>query len=287
MSDYNKHQQNEAFQGEVQEDERVGLRAVILVAVGLVVAMFLVLGAAAGLVGFYVYNRPPAEYRQPPSIELGAAAAEPRLQANPAQDMASLRAAQMETLNGYAWVDQESGIARIPLSRAMEIVAGHGLPFDARSGQEQAFTADESGFWHPELDPNRPVVSARPPAIDPFAFGDSLGDLFAGQTVDIAALVEAASPDEGGALFQQLGCGGCHSSAAGAVGPDLAGIFGQEEELEGSGAVLVDETYLYESIADPHAKIVLGFQPVMPGYTGQASPEEIAALIAYIKSLTQ
>lgn len=52
----------------------------------------------------------------------------PRLQVNPVRDMAELRRAEDRVLNGYAWVDEEAGIARIPIDRAMAIVAEKGLP---------------------------------------------------------------------------------------------------------------------------------------------------------------
>ena len=33
-----------------------------------------------------------------------------------------LRAREAETLNSYGWIDQENGVARIPVERAMEIM---------------------------------------------------------------------------------------------------------------------------------------------------------------------
>jgi hypothetical protein len=45
------------------------------------------------------------------------------LQANPAADLAAERRREENMLEGYAWVDREQGIARIPVQRAMEIVA--------------------------------------------------------------------------------------------------------------------------------------------------------------------
>ena len=46
-----------------------------------------------------------------------------------------------------------------------------------------------------------------------------------------------------------------------------------------------DENYLRESIENPTAKIVKGFNPVMPTFKGQLSEDDLTALIAYIKSL--
>ena len=47
----------------------------------------------------------------------------------------------------------------------------------------------------------------------------------------------------------------------------------------------MDENYIRESILEPQAKVRAGYKPVMPTYKGQLKDEEIAAIIAYIKSL--
>jgi hypothetical protein len=52
----------------------------------------------------------------------------PRLQIKAPQDLEQYKAAQEEVLNGYGWVDQKAGIARIPIDRAMDILLQKGLP---------------------------------------------------------------------------------------------------------------------------------------------------------------
>jgi cytochrome c oxidase subunit 2 len=47
---------------------------------------------------------------------------------------------------------------------------------------------------------------------------------------------------------------------------------------------MVDEEYLRRSILEPQADIVAGFQPVMPTYSGTLTPEDIDALVAFIKA---
>ena len=49
--------------------------------------------------------------------------------------------------------------------------------------------------------------------------------------------------------------------------------------------VVADENYLRESIMNSTAKVVAGYQPIMPSFRGQMSEEQLADLIAYIKSL--
>lgn len=52
----------------------------------------------------------------------------PRLQSQPAQDLAAFRAAKQERLTTYGWVDQAHGVAHIPIDEAMKRIAERGLP---------------------------------------------------------------------------------------------------------------------------------------------------------------
>ena len=49
--------------------------------------------------------------------------------------------------------------------------------------------------------------------------------------------------------------------------------------------MLVDETYVRESMMFPQAKIVAGFDPIMPTFQGLLRENEINGLMAFIKSL--
>ena len=49
----------------------------------------------------------------------------------------------------------------------------------------------------------------------------------------------------------------------------------------------MDDSYIRESILNPRAKIVAGFEPIMPIFQGQVDEEGVLALIAYIRSLAQ
>ena len=63
------------------------------------------------------------------------------------------------------------------------------------------------------------------------------------------------------------------------------GLFGKAVKLDDGRTVEADEAYLRESIVNPRAKIVTGFQPIMPTFQGLVSEEELLQLIEYIKSL--
>ena len=53
---------------------------------------------------------------------------EPRLQIDAPNELRQLRAAEETALNSYGWVDKDAGIVKIPVDRAMEILAKKGLP---------------------------------------------------------------------------------------------------------------------------------------------------------------
>ena len=99
---------------------------------------------------------------------------------------------------------------------------------------------------------------------------------------------QGASPVEGGAkLFQDLVCVTCHSESAGARGPVLTNVFGSQVKLQDGRTVLADEAYIRESIVNPQAKIVAGYQPIMPPFQGLVTEEQLLQLIAYVRSLSQ
>ena len=88
-------------------------------------------------------------------------------------------------------------------------------------------------------------------------------------------------------LFAELGCSTCHRSDTQGRGPDLQGVFGKVVLLEDGRTVTADENYIRESILTPGAKVVSGYKPIMPTFQGMVSDEQLNALVAYIKSLSQ
>jgi cytochrome c oxidase subunit 2 len=86
-------------------------------------------------------------------------------------------------------------------------------------------------------------------------------------------------------LFNERACNTCHLPSGEGRGPSLVGLLGSTVKLEGGGTAIADETYVRESILDPAAKVVAGFQPLMPTFQGQLSEEQIVELLAYIRSL--
>jgi cytochrome c oxidase subunit 2 len=98
--------------------------------------------------------------------------------------------------------------------------------------------------------------------------------------------VAAETPAQAGErLFTQYGCVTCHTAGSGARGPELAGVPGSTVDLADGRRVLADDNYLRESIMVPAAKVVQGYQPIMPTFQGTLGEEQVQQLIAYIKTL--
>jgi hypothetical protein len=62
---------------------------------------------------------------------------EPRLQVTAPKSLKQYKAAQDEILNSYGWVDQQAGIVRIPIDRAMEILLQKGFPVRGATPERQ------------------------------------------------------------------------------------------------------------------------------------------------------
>ena len=101
-----------------------------------------------------------------------------------------------------------------------------------------------------------------------------------------AARVVLPLSEKGKALLEKSGCLGCHSTDGTVkVGPSFKGLYGREVHLEGGREVAADEDYIRESIYDPGAKVVKGFPNIMPTFKGSLSGDDVAGIIAYIKTL--
>src|SRR3984893_6581641 len=86
-------------------------------------------------------------------------------------------------------------------------------------------------------------------------------------------------------LFAEKACITCHLGAGVGRAPSFNGLFGAQLLLAHGSTVVADEAYIRESILQPNAKIVAGYQPLMPTFQGQLTEEQILALTAYVKSL--
>jgi cytochrome c oxidase subunit 2 len=86
-------------------------------------------------------------------------------------------------------------------------------------------------------------------------------------------------------LFAEKACNTCHLGDGKGRAPSLNGVYGAKVLLVDGSTVTADDAYVRESILTPNAKIVAGYQPLMPTFQGQLTEEQILSLLAYIKSL--
>jgi mono/diheme cytochrome c family protein len=100
---------------------------------------------------------------------------------------------------------------------------------------------------------------------------------------DSGALAQAglAGATTGEQIFTAAGCAGCHkltkAGANGSIGPSLDDL-ANSPDIKGS-----PEDYVRESILDPDATVVSGFQAgVMPSFDGKLSDKQVQALIQYL-----
>lgn len=93
---------------------------------------------------------------------------------------------------------------------------------------------------------------------------------------------------DGAALARAKGCIACHSlDGSRGVGPSFKGLYQSSLTVLVNGTrqtVVADDAYLMESIRLPNARIVEGYQPIMPAFP-DLQAEEMAALVEYIKGI--
>jgi cytochrome c oxidase subunit 2 len=137
-----------------------------------------------------------------------------------------------------------------------------------KTGTFHLFCAQYCGAFHAGMGGS--VIVMEPEEYDNWLNGGG-----AGETMEQA----------GARIFQERGCVTCHTPETGGRGPALTGVFGRPVLLTTGETITADESYIRNSILDPHSQIVAGYAPIMPVFRGQLSEEQILDLIAYIRSL--
>ena len=126
QSDLHRDQSTDLPTGYERSDLKPG--TIALFGIGLAV----VIGAAVVITSLFVHYRALQLSRQETPVPRLAgereATPEPRLQVDAQNELRQMRAAEEAALNSYGWVDKDAGIVKIPVDRAMEILAKKGLP---------------------------------------------------------------------------------------------------------------------------------------------------------------
>ena len=108
-------------------DAKIGPLAVLGVVVGLLVLISLTGVAIMWRVMAY-QTHDTGELRGSPLAGLRPLPPSPRLQITPSTDLKDTRDQERDLLLSYGWVEKDKGVVRIPIDRAMDLLAERGLP---------------------------------------------------------------------------------------------------------------------------------------------------------------
>jgi hypothetical protein len=117
--------------GSSHEVSDINPKRVAIVGLGLATVIALALLVTYGLFHYFysgeTRTRPlpsPLSYSREPTPE-------PRLSVEPGEELKTLRSEEDAMLKSYGWIDRDKGVVRIPIDRAIEILAERGLPVRA------------------------------------------------------------------------------------------------------------------------------------------------------------
>jgi len=129
--------------GRGYEDSDVSVGRLVAFAAGVVGLVVLGVLGSAVVFRFFVSHQPlgpPAS----PFENVRTVPPEPRLQTTAPLDLKRYRDDQEKVLNSYGWVDPQSGIVRIPVEHAMDLLLQKGFPVHNNSPVEGG-AANEPG----------------------------------------------------------------------------------------------------------------------------------------------
>jgi hypothetical protein len=109
--------------GAGHEQREVSVRLIVVSLGFLAVGTFFVFLLVVGIFRYFYDTDKTAESRRQ-----GVVPPEPRIEVAPYEQIQQLRAHEDHILNSYAWVDKSAGTVRVPISRAIDMLAAKGLP---------------------------------------------------------------------------------------------------------------------------------------------------------------
>jgi hypothetical protein len=126
------------------EEKDVNSVAITRFGIGLSLIIIVTLFALWGLFHYFVKTDTSSTGEVAPTVVKDESALkappQPRLQASPPIDLRDMRAAEDKLLHHYSWVDREKGVVRLPIDRAMDVLAARGLPSRPATEQPQGTT---------------------------------------------------------------------------------------------------------------------------------------------------
>jgi len=127
--------------GAGHEQSEASVRLVVMSLGGLAILAFIVFVLVVGIFRYFYDTDKTAESRRQ-----GVVPPEPRIEVAPYEQIQQLRAHEDHILNSYAWVDKNAGTVRVPINRAIDMLAAKGLPShnyldDILAGKKPAATS--------------------------------------------------------------------------------------------------------------------------------------------------
>jgi hypothetical protein len=118
----------------------VNFQAIGKFSIGLVLTAIFCIGLVLGIFQYLLHREGgvPASRIESPAQDARQLPPEPRLEETPAGDLQEMRGAEEQVLTKYAWLDQDNGIVRLPIDRAMDLIVQRGLPTRKENGPQSA-----------------------------------------------------------------------------------------------------------------------------------------------------
>ncbi len=140
---------------EVYERRDMSVRLIGTFLAGLIVTVIVVLLLMGWLFDYFQAREAQRDLPPSPLAEARQVPSGPILQVAPRQDLKAMRIEEDALLHSYGWVDQKTGIVRIPIDRAMKLLAQRGLPAlmirawrDEFTPQHHAAVEITGLYWH-------------------------------------------------------------------------------------------------------------------------------------------
>lgn len=144
MDENTKHHQPPPGAGHERTD--VNIWAVGKFGIALAVVTMLSIGLMIGLFKYFQSRQAEAVAVDPVKIFPS-----PQLEQSEATDLKQFHETEEKVLNGYAWVDPQKGLVRIPVNQAIDLLAKRGLPTRQQTAPQSAQVSmpTESGLGQP------------------------------------------------------------------------------------------------------------------------------------------
>jgi cytochrome c oxidase subunit II len=89
-------------------------------------------------------------------------------------------------------------------------------------------------------------------------------------------------------VWRSEGCQGCHTIDGGSgIGPTFQGLWMSERTFTDGSSATADADYIRESILQPGDRVTVGYQAIMPTYSGILNDRQIEGVIEFIKELSE